>query len=291
VSEQSVDDQPAGPLGRVELRAPAKLTLTLRITGVRADGFHELEALTTSISAPADDLVLEDAPAGTVELTLTGRTDDVPGDESNLVVRAARAVLPAGAGVRIALHKRTPPGAGLGGGSADAGVVLRALRDGLGLDAGGVAQAAADLGSDIPFCLDGGPAWMRGRGERLEGVAFREPLSVLVAVPPFALHTPPVYRAWDDLGGPRSDRAVPAPHALAHLVDELANDLEPAAEHVEPRLRPFREALEAATGARALLAGSGSALWIPCADPLTAAEAAARAEEVLGVPVFLGLSL
>ncbi len=275
----------------VALTAPAKLTLSLRVTGVRADGFHELEALTASISAPVDDVGLADAPAGVVTLTVTGRTDDVPTDESNLVVRAARAVLPPDAGVAITLHKRTPPGAGLGGGSADAGVVLRALRDRFGLDPAAVATAAAELGSDIPFCLHGGPAWMRGRGEHLEAVVFREPIALAVVVPPFPLHTPPVYRAWDELGGPRSDRSVPAPPAVAHLIDELANDLEPAAEHVEPRLRPFRERLEAATGARALLAGSGSALWIPFAAATEAAAAGARAEETLGVPVFLGLSL
>jgi 4-diphosphocytidyl-2-C-methyl-D-erythritol kinase len=272
------------------LIAPAKLTLSLRVTGLRADGFHELEALTASVSAPVDDVVIEDAPAGTVELGVTGRTDDVPTDASNLVVRAARAVLPPTAGVRITLHKRIPPGAGLGGGSADAGVVLRALRDRAGLEPAAVERAAADLGSDIPFCLASGPAWMRGRGELLEPVALPQPVSVLVVVPPFALHTPPVYRAWDALGGPASTRTVPAPAALAHLVDELANDLEPAAERVEPRLAPFRARLEEAAGTRALLAGSGSALWFPI-DAAAAPPVRARVEEQLGVPVHLGETL
>lgn len=271
------------------LLAPAKLTLTLRVTGVRADGFHELEALTVSLSAPADDVEIIDAPPGVVELDLRGETDDVPDDDANLVVRAARAVLPPDAGVRITLHKRIRPGAGLGGGSADAGVVLRALRDRHGLDAAVVERAAADLGSDIPFCLHGGPAWMRGRGERLEPVTLAGPLAVVVVVPPFALHTPPVYRAWDDLGGPTSTRTVAPPHALAGLVEELANDLEPAAEHVEPRLRLFRKRLEEATGARALLAGSGSALWLPAADEQEAHALAARAR--VDAEAYVGLSL
>lgn len=275
-------------MSELALTAPAKLTLTLRVTGVRADGFHELEALTVSVSAPFDDVMVADAPPGTVGLTVTGRTDDVPTDESNLVVRAARAVLPPDTGAHISLHKRIPPGAGLGGGSADAGVVLRALRDRHGLDPGLVAQAAADLGSDIPFCVHGGPAWMRGRGEILEPVEIPGPLAVLVVVPPFALHTPPVYRAWDDLGGPRCERAIPAPAVLDGFVDVLANDLEPAAEHVEPRLAPFRERLESATGATALLAGSGSALWIPYGTEDAAADAAASARATLEVPVFVG---
>jgi len=278
--------------GRVtRLLAPAKLTLALRVTGVRADGFHELEALTVSLSAPADDVEITEAPPGTVELDLRGVTDDVPADDSNLVVRAARAVLPPEAGVRITLHKRIRPGAGLGGGSADAGVVLRALRDRHGLDPGVVEQAAADLGSDIPFCLHGGPAWMRGRGEQLEPVTLPAPLTVVVVVPPFALHTPPVYRAWDDLGGPRSTRTIAAPEVLAGLVDELANDLEPAAEHVEPRLRPFRERLEQAAGTRALLAGSGSALWIPAADEAVASDVARRARAVSPATVQVGSAM
>ncbi len=154
-----------------------------------------------------------------------------------------------------------------------------------------VEDAAAAVGSDVPFCLHGGPAWMRGRGERIEPLTLPEAVRVLVVVPPFAIGTAPVYRAWDDLGGPRSDRELPPPAALAGLVDVLANDLEPAAEHVEPQLRPFREALEAAAGAPALLAGSGSACWIPFEDPDAWRQAANRVESTLGSAVFLGLTL
>jgi 4-diphosphocytidyl-2C-methyl-D-erythritol kinase len=82
------------------------------------------------------------------------------------------------------------------------------------------------------------------------------------------LSTPAVYAAWDDLGGPRSERTVPCPAALAgFLPGGLANDLEPAAEAVEPRLRPFREALEDLAQAPAVLAGSGSAQAVLVADP------------------------
>jgi 4-diphosphocytidyl-2C-methyl-D-erythritol kinase len=98
-------------------------------------------------------------------------------------------------------------------------------------------------------------------------------VALVVAVPQFQLGTADVYRAWDELGGPSSHRAVPLPRGLAGLglPDELVNDLEPAAEHVEPRLRPFREALEALADAPALLAGSGSAYVVPVAAPAQAA--------------------
>src|SRR5207253_4225467 len=94
-------------------------------------------------------------------------------------------------------------------------------------------------------------------------------VALVVAVPPFSLATAAVYRAWDELGGPSSTRAVPLPEGLAGhgLPDDLVNDLEPAAEHIEPRLRPFREALEALAGAPALLAGRGSAYVVPVPSP------------------------
>src|SRR5581483_410216 len=113
-------------------------------------------------------------------------------------------------------------------------------------------------------------------------------LSLVVAVPPFPLSTPAVYRAWDELGGPRSERPVPLPGALSGLglPEALVNDLEPAAEHVEPRLRPFREGLEALAGAPALLAGSGSAYVVALASPAQAAVVATQAGVELRAAAF-----
>lgn len=275
----------------VRVQAPAKLTLTLRVLGTRPDGFHELEALTVMISAPADTLTIGPAPGGAVTLTVIGGSDDVPHDESNLVVRAARAVLPAAAGATIELHKVTPSGAGLGGGSADAAAVLRVLRDRHQLDDATVMGAAATLGSDVPVCVGGRPVMMRGRGERLEPVELDGDLHLVIAKPAFSLATPPVFRAWDALGEPTSHRTVAPPGAVAHLVTELANDLEPAAEQVNPDLRGFRDRLEGVTGHPALLAGSGSSYWFPVADAATGEELAARVREELGAVAFAAYAL
>ncbi len=275
----------------VTVYAPSKLTLALRVLGTRPDGFHELEALTVMISAPADTVTIGPAPAGVVELTVVGGGDDVPHDDSNLVVRAARAVLPSDGGARIELTKVTPSGAGLGGGSADAAAVLRVLRDLHGLDHATVMAAAAELGSDVPACVDGHPVMMRGRGERLDPVELDGELHLVVAKPAFSLATPPVFRAWDALGEPTSDRTVAPPAAVSHLVAELANDLEPAAEHVNPEVRAFRERLEGVTGLRALLAGSGSSYWLPVADADAAATLAARVESELHVQAFAAHTL
>ncbi len=220
---------------------PSKLTLSLRVLGMRADGFHDLEALTVAIGEPHDALTIEAAERTTIAVT-GPFASGVPVDATNLAVRAADL---AGVTVAITLHKGIPNGAGLGGGSADAAAVLVAL---------GRPDLAADLGSDVPFCVHGDAAWMRGRGEILEPATVPA-LDIVIAVPPFGCSTPAVYRAWDELGGPTGRTIDTGVEGLP----PLGNDLEPAAEHVEPRLAAFRRAVEEAAGRPALLAGSGSA--------------------------------
>jgi 4-diphosphocytidyl-2-C-methyl-D-erythritol kinase len=268
--------------------APAKLTLSLRVLGTRPDGFHELEALTVSVDAPADSLAVNEGPAG-VRLRVEGPEDrDVPADATNLIVRAASTALPDGPGFDVVLTKGIPAGAGLGGGSSDAAAILRACRSHYGVPEAALSAAAAAVGSDVPFCLQLTPAWMRGRGEVVDPVHAPEPAHVLIVVPPFRIATPAVYRAWDELGGPQSDRAVAPPSGVAHLVEALVNDLEPAAEHVEPRLAAFRTDLEAAAGAPALLAGSGSACWIAFDDVDACERAARRVEAELSLRAHRG---
>ncbi len=276
---------------RTRALAPAKLTLSLRVMGTRPDGFHDLEALTVMISSPCDTVRLDAAPAGVVELTVVGGGLDVPDDDTNLVVRAARAVLPEHVGAAIELTKVVPTGAGLGGGSADAAAVLRMLRARYGLDAGVVGAAAIELGSDVPVCLMGEPVMMRGRGEILEPVELAGDLHVVVASPGFGLSTPAVFRAWDEMGGPRGSRTVAPPRAVAHLARELGNDLEDAAERVDPQVRAFREAIESVAGLPACLAGSGSAFWFSVEDAIAAADVAARLSAELEIETFAGYAL
>ncbi len=262
-------------LARVRATAYPKLNLSLRVLGRRPDGFHDLESLVVSLGQPHDVLEAFAVPApGGVQLEVGGVEvgEDVPADHRNLAFIAAEKLLVragrSGHGVRLVLRKHIPAGGGLGGGSADAAAALLAVRELLDVDIddAGVSAIAAEVGSDVPFCLQGGAAWMRGRGEIVEPLSVPTGLAFVVAIPPFRLSTPDVYKAWDKLGGPRSERVVTAPRRLEPIVGELVNDLEPAAEALEPRLVEFRAALEAATGAPALLAGSGSAYVVPVAD-------------------------
>ncbi|GMU77759.1 MAG: 4-diphosphocytidyl-2-C-methyl-D-erythritol kinase [Acidimicrobiia bacterium] len=279
-------------LSRVRATAYPKLTLALRVLGLRSDGYHEIEALTISIGQPSDVVEVTAVPhPGGVSFTVEGETEHVPSGLDNLAARAAEDVMlragRSGHGVRMVLRKRIPAGAGLGGGSADAAATLVAVRTLLELDLSDddLLDIAAGLGSDVPFCVRGGAAWMRGRGEVLDPVALRPGLGFLVAIPPFRLATPTVYAAWDELGGPQAERSVTPQGPVGRLVDALVNDLEPAAEAVEPHLVEFREALERAAGRPAILAGSGSAYVVPLergVDPAVLAEGIGRR---LRVPV------
>ena len=279
-------------LSRVRATAYPKLTLSLRVLGRRRDGYHEIEALTVSLGQPSDVIELTAVPhPGGVTFTVEGETEHVPQGMDNLAAQAAEDVMlragRSGHGVRMILRKRIPAGAGLGGGSADAAATLVAVRTLLELELTDeeLLAVAASLGSDVPFCLNGGAAWMRGRGEILEPVALRPGLGFLVAIPPFRLSTPQVYAAWDDLGGPEATRRVEPHGPVARLIGELANDLEPAAEMVEPGLADFRRSLEQAAGRPAILAGSGSAYVVPLERGVDPAELAESIGRRLRVPV------
>ena len=216
--------------------APAKLTRSLRVTGVRSDGLHTIDAEMVSLDL-VDELVFEAGDGLVVE----GAEPDVTADDDNLVRRALRAV---DRTAMVTLRKRIPSGAGLGGGSADAAAVLRwAGCDDL--------ELAAGLGADVPYCVVGGRARVTGIGEVVEPLPSLS-LAFTLLTPPVHCATPDVYRAWDELGGPTADGP---------------NDLEPAALLVAPELARWRDELRERTGQVPVLAGSGSTWFVEGAHP------------------------
>lgn len=219
--------------GSITIAAPAKLTRTLRITGVRDDGYHLIDAEMVELEL-ADELTIRPDADG---LGASGPfAEGVPLDDSNLVAKALRL---AGRRAHVQLHKVIPHGGGLGGGSADAAAVLRwAGYDDL--------VAASRLGADIPFCLRGGRARVRGIGEVLDPLPPIA-LEFTLVVPPLAVSTPAAYRAWDELGGPTADGP---------------NDLEPAAIAVVPELAAWRDRIAGITGVTPVLAGSGATWFV-----------------------------
>lgn len=262
--------------------APAKVNLTLRVTGRRADGYHLLDSL--AVFAGVGDVVRAEPAAG-LTLSLAGPGAGALAAESdNLVLRAARA-LAAAAGVparaAISLEKHLPVASGIGGGSADAAAALRVL-DGLWGTRLGPARLraiAAGLGADVPVCVESRPMRMRGVGEVLDAVPPLPPFGLLLANPRLALATPAVFKAR----APGFSAEVDYPDrwadaaALAEWLRPLGNDLQDAAIALCPPIADVLAAIAAQPGCLlARMSGSGATCFGIFATP-AAAEAAAAA--------------
>ncbi|PRX37299.1 4-diphosphocytidyl-2-C-methyl-D-erythritol kinase [Meinhardsimonia xiamenensis] len=257
----------------IEVFAPAKINLTLHVTGRRADGLHLLDSLVVFLDA-GDRLRLESAPSFSLEVT-GPLAAGVPVGEDNLAMRAAR--LMGGPAVAITLEKHLPAAAGIGGGSADAAALLRGLAA-----LGGTMpapEALAALGADLPVCLRSRPARMRGIGERLEAVELPEAHFVLVN-PGVAVPTAAVFAALESRDNPPMPEQLPRwgdAAELAGWLGRMRNDLEPAASRIAPQIG---EALDAITGTRgcllARMSGSGATCFGLYASAAAAGEAAAR---------------
>lgn len=245
----------------VTVAAPAKLALSLRVTGIRADGYHLVDAEMVSLDLH-DSLTIR--PGGRTRLRASGPfAAGMPLDGSNLVARALALV---GVTAHVAIDKRIPHGGGLGGGSADAAAILRWAGWGPTPQA---LELAATLGADVPYCLAGGRARVTGIGERVDPLPPHtgDPRQFTLIVPPLQVATPAVYQAWDVLGGPTAD-ATPS---------GFVNDLEPAAVHIYPELERWRDRITEACGVRPTLAGSG-ATWFVAGEHEEALAHLTRAE-------------
>lgn len=264
-------------MSTMTIEAPAKVNVSLRVLGKRDDGFHAVDTRIAKLPGLADRLTFSDAE----EFAFTCDDPTVPGDESNLVVKAARSFAEvSGRALKVAIHleKRVPHGAGLGGGSSDAAATLRVLneREGGILDETTLHRIAGELGSDVPVFLLPGAARCTGRGEIV--VEDHIPsLTLLLLKPWFGVSTPDAYGRWKDA------KEIPGMSYGPQQFPwgELVNDLE----------RPvFSKHLFLATCKRwllkrpevkgALMSGSGSTMLVVI-DRLESAEAiitAARAE-------------
>ena len=284
---------PARRLAPVVRLAPAKLNLTLAVLGIRPDGYHELHSIMVPLDL-ADRLSVSVLPPGSRDSLHVEGFDPGPAGD-NLVLRAIAAVRrhahPAGgraeplSALAARLEKRIPVAAGLAGGSSDAAAAFEAALEAWGLELDGETRhrLAAELGSDVPFFLGGGPALVEGRGERLTPLGWlrgadadRDGPAILLVTPGVALSTPAVFRAWDE--GARVPGGA-ARLASAHLAEELrrgiraadlmarasvlaaANDLAAAATTVEPALVPFKRALLRLLERPVGLSGSGPTHW------------------------------
>ncbi|MGH7916124.1 MAG: 4-(cytidine 5'-diphospho)-2-C-methyl-D-erythritol kinase [Candidatus Binataceae bacterium] len=247
--------------------APAKLNLFLRVTGRRDDGYHELDSIFVPVSL--GDLVrLEVRPLnGSREVVLDCDEPALPRDERNLATRAARAFLDRfalDAAVRLELVKRVPVGAGLGGGSSDAGAVLRGLARLCGIETNeAIAEIALKLGADVPFFLDPKPARVGGIGERIAPLSNFPPFAFVIAAPAFEVSTAAVFRALQpqDWSGRAPAMAVDQIMSGQLRSALLVNDLAKVTAARFPQIMELQSALEDRGALGAAMSGSGSAVF------------------------------
>jgi 4-diphosphocytidyl-2-C-methyl-D-erythritol kinase len=248
---------------RLVTLAPAKVNLVLRVGPPRPDGFHEILSLLAPLDlADVVDVTIGRRPGG-VTCRVAGRPElDGPG---NLAARAATLVkerfgVPNALAIRIT--KRIPVTAGLGGGSSDAAAVIRILGRAFDIrDRVALAEIAARIGSDVPFFLGNGPAWARGRGERI--TPARVPALDLVLVypegPAFAIRAGDAYRWLDEDRGPD---APPVPRlASGFRPSRLGNDLEGPCLSRVPALSPLLGRLVGRGARKAIMSGSGPTVF------------------------------
>ncbi|MGH7368283.1 MAG: 4-(cytidine 5'-diphospho)-2-C-methyl-D-erythritol kinase [Candidatus Rokuibacteriota bacterium] len=248
------------------LRTSAKVNLALEVLGKRGDGYHEIATVLQAVDL-CDRLVVEAAD------TLSLQTDDpdLPTDDGNLVMRAARLLqMAAGieAGARIRLTKRIPVAAGLGGGSSDAAATLWGLSRlwALGWPKGRLQELAGEVGMDVPFFLGAGRAVATGRGERLAALPGGGGYALVLVNPRLALSTREVYgrvpAGWraEPTGTERVIEALRTRN-VGRVATALTNNLESVVEPVLPVIGRMKAALLAAGALGAIMSGSGPTVF------------------------------
>jgi len=270
-------------------KAPAKINLTLRVLGRRADGYHDIESL-VAFAGVGDALTF--TPGDDLALTVGGPTAAAAGDvANNLVLTAAHALAERVAGLRLGrftLSKRLPVAAGLGGGSADAAAALRLLAraNSLAPDDPNLVQAARATGADVPVCLDPRTRRMRGIGDILSDPLDLPRLFALLVNPGVAVATADVFAALAaPPAGQSAPAALPEGDALLAEVARGRNDLEAPAIELEPAIAVVLAVLRKLPGCRlARMSGSGATCF-GLFDSSRAASAAARTLRV-GYPAW-----
>ena len=256
------------------LPCPAKINLFLEVRGRRADGFHELGTLFQALET-GDTLSAEPSDA----LEIAGAEGVTADPDDNLILRAARLLqkryaerFPSGipAGIRFALEKNLPMGAGLGGGSSDAATALRLANElwNLGATPAELRALGADLGSDVPFFLGTPTAFAEGRGEELTPAPAPYPFHVVIATPHCHIETAGAYRTLAaSLGGKFGSRwpdfraRFEQDSQNPELYRELFNDFEVPIAAEFPEIRAIRALLNAFEPEKAMLTGSGASLF------------------------------
>lgn len=261
----------ATPLSEVTVLAPAKVNLILRILDRRSDGYHNLWSLMHTVGL--EDEVSIRLNRGHADIRLQCDSESLSADQTNLVYRAALAVLQQSkrtAGLDIALTKRIPMGAGLGGGSSDAAATIVGLNRllSLGWSQSEMAVIGQTLGSDVPFFFFAPSAIVSGRGEQVKAVHMAESRWIVLVNPGFPVETKWAYQQLSNTR-PKVDQvpvALAAVEKVQHvsweqIAKEARNDFEPPVFVAHPVLQEIKLRLLAEGAEMALLSGSGATVF------------------------------
>ena len=256
------------------LRAYAKVNLTLEVMDRRSDGFHSIKSVMQAISLhDSIELSIGDEPG----IRVTCSAPEIPTDERNLVWKAAALLLDncnISSGVDIHIDKRIPHEAGLGGGSSDAAAVLNGLNSllHLNMSRAELGSLGSQIGSDIPFFIAGGTAYVEGRGEEIRTLPNLQEWWLAVVKPPFGVSTPWAYRRLDEIrdsGDFAQTSSTSSEDLIAHIVRDggadlprfLSNDLELPATEMHPEIAEIKHELIDSSAVGAMMCGSGSAVF------------------------------
>lgn len=255
-------------VAEVHLKAPAKINLILRVNGRREDGYHELETWMQKVGLYDEiHLVVIDTP----EIKLFCSSREIPDDESNLLWKTAalflsRSITAAGKGAVIHLKKRIPVGAGLGGGSSDAGTLLKALNQVFGFEFSQeeLIEMAVSLGADVPFFVtEMHSVFATGIGEKLRQVRPLENCRYILVNPGINVSTAEVFRKFALTRLEKNSKLTGSqmldPNSLT--LADMQNDLETVTEKMYPVIKEIKEELTAAGADKVLMTGSGPTVF------------------------------
>jgi len=231
----------------IKLRANAKINLSLKISGKRSDGFHDIDSIMQSVSLH-DEVEVKAAASG-IKIRCAPHID---GNIAEIAAKTLLDEIKLVKGVDITITKHIPLASGLAGGSADAAAVLTGMNLALGLNLhiSKLMEIGAKVGSDVPFCLHGGTCRVTGRGDKVERINPKSGVAFILVCPKIELSTKAVYDAYDKTGAEKSN----------------GNDLELAAIKIAPEIKNIKDLLMRSTGEDWRMSGSGPTLFLDLMD-------------------------
>lgn len=249
------------------VKAPAKINLTLDVLSKRPDGYHEVEMIMTTVDL-ADRIGLENRQDG--QILIQSSNNFVPDDQRNLAYQAAQLLKDTydiKYGVSITIDKQIPIAAGLAGGSSDAAGTLKGLNElwQLQLTPDDLAELGAKIGSDVPYCVYGGTAIARGRGEKIEHIAAPPNCWVVLAKPTIGVSTAAVYGGLelDQVEHPRTAKMLEAiaENDYEKMCRNLGNVLESVTLGLHPEVSSIKEQMKRFGADAVLMSGSGPTVF------------------------------